>query len=286
MAHPYHHHQSFLGFNGYYCQFIPKFSQTAWPLHKLTSPENVSKKKASIICDDKCLWSFDELKYMCTTSPILAYADFTKPFKLHTDACGSDLVALLYQIHDDQNDTVISYTIRSLATAEMHYPAHKLEFLTLRWDMVKKFHEYPYVSIFDINTDNLLMYILTIAKLDALSHQSVTGLVNYNFWFYYRAWKANVDAVALLKVSWPTCVTNDMGIYHWLTTTAAWAMQEATLESLLSPIEAYNCALHVLDPVENCWHVSCVTTEDWWQTQLATPILREVIVKIQNETLH
>ena len=33
--------QSFLGFTGYYCRVIPKFTQVAWPLHELTSIENV-----------------------------------------------------------------------------------------------------------------------------------------------------------------------------------------------------------------------------------------------------
>ena len=40
--------QSFLGFVGYYCWFIPKFVQVAWPLHELTSGENAGKKKAAI----------------------------------------------------------------------------------------------------------------------------------------------------------------------------------------------------------------------------------------------
>ena len=40
--------QSFLGFMGYYCRFIPKFVQVARPLHELTSGENVGKKKAAI----------------------------------------------------------------------------------------------------------------------------------------------------------------------------------------------------------------------------------------------
>ena len=31
---------SFLGFTGYYCRFIPKFTQVAHPLHELTSGEN------------------------------------------------------------------------------------------------------------------------------------------------------------------------------------------------------------------------------------------------------
>ena len=103
--------------------------------------------------------------------PILAYADFTKPFKLHTDACGSGLGAILCQTHEDGTDMVIAYTSRSLTKDESHYPTHKLEFLTLKWVVVEKFHEYLYGSNFDVYTDNNpLMYILTMARLDAASH--------------------------------------------------------------------------------------------------------------------
>ena len=38
----------FLGFTGYYHQFIPKFMQVAWTLHELTSGENAGKKKSAI----------------------------------------------------------------------------------------------------------------------------------------------------------------------------------------------------------------------------------------------
>ena len=89
--------RSFLGFMGYYCRFIPKIMQVACHLNKLTSGENVGKKKAAIKWDSKCQQAFDDLKTLCTTAPILAYADFTKPFKLHTDACGTGLGAVLYQ---------------------------------------------------------------------------------------------------------------------------------------------------------------------------------------------
>ena len=61
-----------------------------------------------MVWDDRCQWSFDDLKHLCTMAPILAYTDFTRPFKLHTDACGSGLVALLYQTHDDGMDAVIA----------------------------------------------------------------------------------------------------------------------------------------------------------------------------------
>ena len=128
----------------------------------------------------------DDLKRLCTTAPILAYADFTQPFKLHTDSCGSGLGAVLYQTHEDGTDAVIAYASRNLTKAKSDYPMHKLEFLALKWAVVKKFHEYLYGLTFDVYTDNnTLTYIMTIAKLDATSHQWVTSLANYKFWLLY-----------------------------------------------------------------------------------------------------
>ena len=93
--------------------------------------------------DDRCQWSFDDLKCLYTMAPIHAYADFTRPFILHTDACRSGLGAVLYQTHDDGTDASLTYASRSLTKVESHYPSHKLEFLALMW-AVEKFHEYLY----------------------------------------------------------------------------------------------------------------------------------------------
>ena len=150
---------------GYYRQFIPKFTQVAQPLHELTLGDNAGKKKATIQWDDRCQQAFDNLKRLCTTAPILAYAKFTQPFKLHIDACGSRLGAVLYQTSEDGTDTVIAYGSRSLTKAESHYPTHKLESLALKWAVVEKFYKYLYGSTFDVYTyNNPLTYILTMAK--------------------------------------------------------------------------------------------------------------------------
>ena len=109
--------------------------------------ENAGKKKAAIRWNDRCQWAFDDLKRLYTTEPIIAYVDFIQPFKLHTNDCGSGLVAILYQACEDGMDAVIAYTSRSLTKAKSHYPAHKLEFPALEWAVVEKFHEYLYESI-------------------------------------------------------------------------------------------------------------------------------------------
>ena len=86
-----------------------------------------------------CQTAFDQLKELCTTTPILAYADFTKPFELHTNASVLGLGAVLYQVHISV-EKVISYASRSLIQSETKYPAHKLELLCLKWAITEQFH--------------------------------------------------------------------------------------------------------------------------------------------------
>ena len=278
--------RSFLGFMGYYRRFIPKFVQVAWPLHKLTSGENVGKKKAGIKWDSRCQQAFDDLKALCTTVPILAYADFSKPFKVHTDACGTGLGAILYQTRDDGTKAVIAYASRSFSKAESHYPAHKLEFLTLKWAVVKKFHIYLYGLTFDVHTDNNPpTYVLITAKLDAASHHWVTSLANYNFRLHYRAGKANIDADALLRVYWPGWRPGNTGTCINVTAAAVQAVQEAALQEPASPIEAYSSDLHVLDILQDSNQVASMTLEDWCQAQEVDPILSLVITRLRDGML-
>ena len=101
----------------YYQRFIKKCAQVAKPLYKLILGENASKKLNSIKWVPECQEAFDWLKELCTTTPILAYADFGKPLKLHTDVSVLGLGAVLYQVQDGV-EKVISYASRSLMKSE------------------------------------------------------------------------------------------------------------------------------------------------------------------------
>ena len=132
----------------------------------------------------------------------MAYADFTKPLKLHTNASVLGLGAVLYQVHKSV-EKVISYTSRSLTQSETKYQVHKLEFLCLKWAITEQFHEYLYGNTFDIYTDNNpLIYVLTTAKLDAMGHRWVTSLANYNFHLHYGSGRSNAEADTLSRINW------------------------------------------------------------------------------------
>ena len=96
---------------------------------------------------------------------------------------------------------MIAYASRSLSHTERNYPAHKLEFLALKWVVTDRFHEYLYGGKFDAFTDNNpLTYILTSAKLNACGQRWVASLANYDFRLFYKTGKSNVEADALSRI--------------------------------------------------------------------------------------
>jgi transposase InsO family protein len=198
--------QRFLGFAGFYRRFVKDFSKIARPLFVLLEGTGVfqkgSRSKTSIpfLWTEKHQHAFDTLRSLLVSSPILAFADYSKPFEVHTDASGSGLGAILYQLQDGKK-RVIAYASRGLKPSERNYPAHKLEFLALKWAVTEKFHDYLYGQRFEVWTDNNpLTYVLTSARLDAAGHRWLARLSSYDFSIHYKSGITNVDADALSRL--------------------------------------------------------------------------------------
>lgn len=109
------------------------------------------------------------------------------------------LGAALYQEQDGQK-RAIAFASRGLTSSESKYPAHKLEFLALKWAVTEKYSEFLYGKEFTVVTDsNPLTFILTSAKLDTTSHRWLPALSNDSFKLQYRVGKQNRDADALSR---------------------------------------------------------------------------------------
>lgn len=73
-------------------------------------------------------------------------------------------------------------------------------FLAIKWAVTEKFHDYLYGSSFTVVTDsNPLTYLLTTAKLDAVSYRWLAALSTFSFTLQYRGGKQNVDADSLSR---------------------------------------------------------------------------------------
>ena len=281
--------RSFLGFVGYYRRFIKNFSRITKPIREvITGLENQSKrsaKKTYIEWSDAADVAFEHLKAMCVSTPILAYPDYQLPFTLHTDSSTDGLGAVLYQKQDGKL-RVIAYASRSVSKAESNYPAHKLEFLALKWAVCEKFHEYLYGSkSFEVFTDNNpLTYVLTSAKLDACGQRWVAKLANYNFSIKYRCGVSNTEADALSRIKWPEALSDNVDIEngcmdtHVINAILTGAVTKSSL------IESVSCSAKVI-PTELDRDTGKLSDINWIKEQRLDPNLGVIIRLIESGQL-
>ena len=174
--------RKFTGLTNYYRKFIHNYAKVAKPLHQLVSGDNAKLKHTSVQWTEECEELFCKLKELCSNTPVLAYPDYTKNFKLYTDASESGLGAVLTQVQEDRKERPIAYASRTSSKSERNYDAHKLEFLALKWSVTDRFHEYLYGGTFDMYTDNNpLTYILTSTKLDAIGMGRISWTLQLQF---------------------------------------------------------------------------------------------------------
>lgn len=104
------------------------------------------------------------------------------------------LGAVLFQ-NQGGKKRVIAYANRRLRHSETNYPAHKLDFLALKWAVYDKPHDFLNGNQFEVITNNNnLTYIFTKAKHDATSQRLVA---TYDFKLSYRSGHLNGDADGL-----------------------------------------------------------------------------------------
>ena len=271
--------RSFLGFVIYYRRFIPNFSKVAKPLNILLQNLEETfhqKRKFKVNWGPEQQEAFETLQRLCTEAPILAYSDFKSPFILHTDASSDGFGAVLYQNQDGQR-RVIVYVSRSLCRSERNYPAHKLEFLALKWDITDKFHEYLYGADFQVFTDNNpLTSILTAAKLDATGCRWVAALSNYTFSISYKPGRNNTDADVLSKIKWPEAVDISSQSVH------------AVCEGVQAPHGKIETLCHGAQAVGVLSQGNMppgITSLEWSQAQSNDPAICQIIQAIQNKSL-
>ena len=172
---------SFLGLIGHYRQFIKGFAWIAQPLNEHLAGEGASRKSEQVSLSEDALEAFQALKQACMSTPVLAFADYTKDFLLKTDASKEGLGAVLSQKQADGQYHLVTHGSWALTAHEKNYHSTKLEFLALKWAITEHFKEYLLYQPFLVRTDNNpLTYIMTTPNLDATGHQWVGALAKYN----------------------------------------------------------------------------------------------------------
>ena len=100
----------YLAATGFYRRFIKEYAKIAKQLQDLISDDNSKLKKEDVLLTPEAIEAFQQLKVKCMTAPLLAFADFTKPFLLEADALGDGLGAVLQQKQADGKYHPVAFT--------------------------------------------------------------------------------------------------------------------------------------------------------------------------------
>lgn len=145
----------------------------------------------------ECERSMGSLKDALLANVDLAHPEFSGPFVLSTDVSTDGLGAVLSQVAPgDDRAHPIAFASKSLIKTQSNYPAHRLEFMVLRWAVCEKFSHWLKGHTFTAWTDNNpLTHILTKPKLDACEQKKAA----YDFDLKYVPGPKNVVADVLSR---------------------------------------------------------------------------------------
>lgn len=183
----------FVAFANYYRKFIRNFAYLVLPLTRLT------KKNTPFVWNEECQSSFDKLKTIISSPPVLQYPDLSESnqFILQTDASNCSLGAILC----NSDKRPIAFASRNLNKAELNYPTIEKELLAIVW-AVKHFRPYLYGRNFIIQTDHKpLIYLFGMRDPSSRLMKFRLVLEEYDFSIEYIKGSQNAAADAMSRLS-------------------------------------------------------------------------------------
>jgi transposase InsO family protein len=186
--------RGFLGFANFYRNFIQNYSEIVRPLVALTH------KDVPFTWSPACDASFQRLKRMFTTGPILVTFDPSRTTIVESDSSGYTTGGVLSQYDDQGLLRPCAYFSKKNAPAECNYEIYDKELLAVvrcleAWDA-----ELRSVQEFTIITDHKnLEYFFKPRRLTERHVRWSLFLSRFNFTFQYRRGSDNARADALSR---------------------------------------------------------------------------------------
>lgn len=197
----------FLGAVQYCAKFIPNLSDVSEPLRQLC------KSDIQWHWDSPQVTSFEKLKTLVSSTPVLTYYDVTKPVTLSADSSSTGLGAVLLQ---DQHP--VAYGSRALTDAQTRYAQIDREMLAIVYGC-EKFHHYIYGRHVRVETDHkplVAIYQKPLYRATPRLQRMLLRLQRYDLELVYVPGKemyiSDTLSRAYLNESTETLVDNELDV--------------------------------------------------------------------------
>lgn len=196
----------FLGLCSYFRAHIPRYTETAYPLTRLT------RKSVPFKWTEQEKSSFDSLRTSLQGPTTLKLFNPKLPTELHTDASKVGIGAILIQRNEDHSPRIIACFSKRLSKEQENWNTTEQEGLTVV-EAIEKFDCYLRPFKFTVFTDNsALTWIANSSKLKGKLLRWFMRLQPYTFDIHHRKGSLNqhVDALSRAPVNKPsgpsTCI--------------------------------------------------------------------------------
>ena len=191
--------QQFLSFASYYRRFIKDFAGIAKPLHCLTEEGD------TFLWTDECERAFKKLCHLLTTTPLLAYLDFDRPFILDTDGSADSIGAVLSQIDNTGQERVVAYGSWVLSKAERQYCVTWRELLAVV-TFIRQFKPYLTGRRFQLRTDpGSLVWLRNFKEPEGQLTRWLKCLQEYDFEIVLCRGRKHTNVNALSRLPCQQC---------------------------------------------------------------------------------
>jgi len=193
--------RSFLGLAGYYRRFVPNFASIALPLN------DMMKKGRKFTWTVEAQQSFDQLKSVLTSPPVLAMPLDVGKFILDTDASDGAIGAVLSQVQDGY-ERVVAYASRRLDPREKNYCVTRKELLAVVY-FLRYFRQYLLGREIKVRTDHSALTWLKRTP-DPIGQQArwLEIMEEFDFTVEHRSGSRHANADALSR---RPCPVRDRG---------------------------------------------------------------------------
>jgi hypothetical protein len=126
--------QSFLGTATYVQRFCEGFARDAGPLFDMLKIKDSPKSTSKLAWTDELVKHFERLKERISATPVLAIADFSKPFYMRMDASDFAIGGVLFQMEEHNAQLVerlAAFQGRKYKGAEQNYSIREKELLAI-----------------------------------------------------------------------------------------------------------------------------------------------------------
>lgn len=185
--------RQFLGKINFYHKYVPKIAIKLEPLH------NLLRKEQTFNWTQACQESFDEMKQILCSHPILTIFDPNLPINIYTDASILGVGAILKQPQANGEEKPVAYFSKKLNEAQKKKKAIYLECLAIK-ECVKYWQHLLIGRKFTVFSDHKPLENMNIkSRTDEELGDLTYYLSQYDFQIKYSPGKYNIEADCLSR---------------------------------------------------------------------------------------